>query len=548
MRTRGERGNGPVIHWVDNYRVLPWIVTVVSVAAALFFGGMALGKSRRDAPPDNPSAAAVPTQAAASEERLRVLEDRIELERKRGDHLHSFLNLALLPLAVVTAVLGAGGVVGIVLSFRNETRTGQIHDLLVAGEAGRQARSEELHVSLLDSSQQTISLVNDTLQLAYDASQRAATTLSRRAERSLNDITDEAEGLFLKARYHELFATKFFKIIVEEPGLRNGVGELAQRLASIEGYLDFQEIKLTPAAFLVKGLAHHLNQDEHAAIKALRHAADSSGRARPELQQFAYFWAGYASNNLGNYVQGAEMFAFAHRLAEKAKPLDYELARMGEESRFFELARQWRQATSDDTAQRAAPGGRAKDPEALVREVREVLERLQEYWDAATAIPDGRGVAESIANSQGNVCTWLARAEGGGKAAWAAALSYYEKAGGGLWARFSRLEACTEITGRKKPKKSQYAEVEALAKHETGRRNEPKSLVLFHLTILACRRRQGTDKDVESATQALRNALAAVDDGIMLYSHWWKTNVSAKEFNDYDLTLIPQLRPVSTRA
>jgi tetratricopeptide (TPR) repeat protein len=426
--------------------------------------------------------------------------------------------MILIPVTVLVSLLAAGGVIGITFSMRNEQRAGQLHDLQISGEASQQARAEDIHTVLLDSSQKTISLVNQTLELARESSERAEKTLSQRAERLLHEITSEATVLFVQAHYHPRFAAgSLLKVIVEEPPLRSEVLDLAQRLTSIEGYLEFQEIPLTPSAFLIKGMSYHLKQDEKRAIRDFERAAEDKD-ANPKIRQFAYFWMGYACNNVGNYLQAAEVFSHARRF-EGEFGLPLELGRFEEESRFFELTRR-------DLA--------GKEP-ATREEVQQLFNRLLDLANDAERA-QAVSIARKIATTTGNIYTWLGRTRSEPaerNEILRKAIEMYEK-GDGIWADFGKLEAAFDID-EVGPDRAGYAKVEELANKLTQERAEPRSLTLLYLTTAICMvRQEKSTVEVEGVMRALRKSFADVE-GVTVYSQHHKTNLRKEDFNSIDL-------------
>jgi hypothetical protein len=371
----------------------------------------------------------------------------------------------------------------------------------------------------LEASQKTLTLVNGTLELARNASDQAAKQLSQRAEKVRDEISEEATDLFVNAHYHQDFKSRLLKIVVEEPTIRGDILDLAQRLASIEGYLEFQQIKMAAPGFLVKGMAHHLRQDEARAIKFLARAAETRD-VNPKLTQFAYYWTGYACNNAGRFSQAAEVFAIARRFADEKSPLFFELMRLEEESRFFDLTRRF---FDGDTSVRA--------------EAMKIVGRLGTHAEN-TIKAEVMGVAEGIATTQGNICMWLARTGADDERAdrLDEAGKHFGKGGSSLWARFGRLEAERERNPQTPPATVEYADLEEIANLQSQRRAEPRSLTLLYLTTVLCMKSQNKPKsEVLTVTQLLRKAFADVDDSLTIYSQRWKTNIDKRRFESDDL-------------
>jgi hypothetical protein len=483
------------------------------VAGAIFLVGIAYGRHASG------STAAVSPAATPT-----YLAQQVALLQQRQDNLTTLFQLTLVPLAIIVAILGAGGVVGIVLSFRNETRSGQIHDLIYAGTSAQQERTEETHAALLDASQKTLTLVNDTLALARDANDRAAKELSQRAERVLHEITEDATSLFLGAYYNPAFGEKLLKIVVEDPQIRSEIADLAQRLNAIEGPLEFQEIPLTASAYLVKGITHHLNQDEKRATRFFERASEARNELNPKLMLFAYYWMGYSCNNIGQYAKATDVFALAGHHVAQSSPLQLEISRLEYESRFFELSNNY-----------FGQGEESDGPPS--QDVQRVLVRLSEL--RARAVEAGASsIAQGIAITEGNINFWLARSHEGDERqdALDQALALYQQAGRSLWARFGFQEASRVRFPDDPVDHAEYAELETLANSQTEKRAEPRSKTLLYLTSALCMIRQEKPRgELAGTSQLLRNTFSNVDGSLTLYSQFWKTNVDRERFEESDL-------------
>jgi hypothetical protein len=243
--------------------------------------------------------ATTPSQSSLNQEEIQQLHQQLEDTR-------SFINLIMLPMAVLVALLAGGVGIAIWTSFRQETRQSELHGLALAGETAAQGRTEQVHATFLESSQKTLVLVNDTLELAKQAHDRAAEVSRRRATASLVQVDDRAHELIHGALVHQNF-----KAIVEDPSLRAEVNEVASEILLVEASLLQQDIPLTPACLFVKGMERHLRviTEPNPAIKNLTAAARDA--REPEFAALAYYWAGYISNNIGEFVSALDKFGRA---------------------------------------------------------------------------------------------------------------------------------------------------------------------------------------------------------------------------------------------
>lgn len=469
------------------------------------------------------TAAASPTPSANSPSTLQVqnLQEQIDSLRTEQSSLHDFVSWLLIPLGITVSVIGAGGVLGFVLSVRGESRTGELHDVRLTGELAAQARAEQSHASFLEASQKTLTLVNDTLTLAKDANERAARTMAQRAEQNQKEIDARAHALVREAFQLTDFKTKTFKIFVEAPEIKSELDELASRLSSIEGYLDLQHIALTPACFFVKGMARHLRQEARRAIEDLERATEAEGRRSRNLVIAAHYWMGYESNNLRRFSQAANSFKRALELEQKGSAQYFELRRIKLESDFFELARAFRASQLNGTAKQSSS--------ALIKP----LERqLNDVLKEAKAADDTGGVSGGILTLHGNILTWAARNTEDERVAHellTQAVAVFPETGASIWANFGRLDAQSELGHEIDDDDWQGVVWDAVAR--TSVRTEPRSLALLHETSLIALSKQRTPREWESTYRALKEALAKVDASLTLYSQREKYNVPRDEFD-----------------
>lgn len=464
--------------------------------------------------------------ADATRDEIGFLTQRLALVDERQDNFNALLNLILLPLSIFVGVVAGGGLLGIVFSFRNENRSDQLHDLYVAGQSGQQARTEEAHTILLDASQKTLNLVNDTLSLSRNASAQAEQTLNRRAQTLLGEITADAESLFLRSQYEPAFKKYLLKILVEDPRFQREIANLSQRIAAIEGYLEFQEIPLSGPAFLAKGMNHHFSQDEDRAIRLLEQAARDR-KAHPKVTMYAYFWAGYACNNLARNIEASELFAVAARYAEEKSPVAFELGRMQLESQFFDLSRrvlatEEGPADQDDTA-----------------EVELLLDRLSALQDEAREVKSSQAVGR-VSLLIGNVSLFAWRARLGVTDALTRAEKAYKDSGEDIWSKLGRLEVKLHKHGYGALKRTELEDLLGDALEKTQKRVEPRSRTLLYLLAANSMILLGQSDDITGTMQLLRSELSQVDSLLTLYSLYWRTNVTRDQFEKWDLGEAPR--------
>jgi len=147
------------------------------------------------------AASASATQADA-ESRLKSVEREVKDFRDNAYFI-------LIPITVLIGILALGGSLGVVFSIRDQRRISQLHELSVGSEISAQRRSDQSYSFFLEESQKTLTLVNDTLELAREATDRAAHTMELKAESNLARIEERAQSLLLpllgKAQFEGIF-------------------------------------------------------------------------------------------------------------------------------------------------------------------------------------------------------------------------------------------------------------------------------------------------------------------------------------------------------
>jgi tetratricopeptide (TPR) repeat protein len=324
-----------------------------------------------------------PTAAAATAERLQIDELTTQV-----DDMQKILNLVLVPIAVLIGILCAGGVIGVVFSVRDQRRVSQLHELTVSSEMASQRRTDQSYNTFLEASQRTLTLVNDTLQLAKQATDAAAHTMQLKADTNLAAIEAKAEDLILN-----VIETSDFEKVVDDPDNRSRLQALANELTSLEGYLMLQDIELPPYSRFVKGIDQYLEDDTAGALHTLRHAAQDT--ANRQLQRFSLYWTAKLNNALGQYDHALRLFeqAVEHVGADTVER--YELDRAHLETEFFQIA---------DSSE-------ATEPLTRLREVRRTLVKLEvvagKLWEK-TKDERRQNANHEVAATRGDIYTWIA--------------------------------------------------------------------------------------------------------------------------------------------
>lgn len=270
--------------------------------------------------------------SATSEPDSKELANEVHLLAGELEGTEKIIDMMLFPITVLVSILAAGGILGVVYSVREQRRATQLHELTVGGEAAAQRRSEQSYGSFFEQSQTTISLVNDTLQLAKEANDRAMKSMQSKAQARIDEIEERSQTLLL-----EVFGDEEFELIINEPRRRDELHDIAAELRSLEGYLSLQEIKLPQYTKFIKALDQFLLDDTDAAIDALRVAFQES--AVGELRRFIEYWLGYMLTTTGNYEEAVSKFRDDEKDLKEGESEYFQLDRIIAETEFFDIAK-----------------------------------------------------------------------------------------------------------------------------------------------------------------------------------------------------------------
>lgn len=485
--------------------------------------GQTITSTTSPSPPTS-SIPAVPTTSPPATER------DIDVVRAELDSLRQLLNLAIIPISFI---IGIGGVVSVIFSVRDQRRVSQLHELAIGNESSSQRRTEESYSAFLDSSQKTLNLVNDTLALAKESSERAATTMQLKAKRALSSIDQEATDVLEKIGDD-------MKVVVTDGALRARLQHVANDLAAIEGYLMLQDIDITPGCLWIKGMDLHLSHDARGARLSLRKAA-TEARQR-DLKVLALYWLGYLQNNSGNYMDAARLFRDASTEVQPNSARAVELQRIQIESEFFALAEGIGTSVNVDERQAASLA---------------VTQRLETLISSIPANIASYDAAKRYSCATlANVLTWAS--DLGRDPAEVTqdkttvpllkqAMTLYADAKGSherLWPMFGMAESNYFLTGS--IQQDRYARLEQLIVDEQRTRTEPRNNANLQQAKLIVRLRisgSPTDERVKEAYSQVQGALSAVDEATTVFSQLQKRNLSRRDFADEASRLVVTATP-----
>jgi tetratricopeptide (TPR) repeat protein len=408
-------------------------------------------------------------------------------------------------LAVLLAIFGIGP---FVLGLSAERRAREAHSLAIRGETAAQDREKQIHTSLFEGSRNTLTLVNQTLDLAKGASERAATAIQKRAVKLRDDLNREANEMLTEAQ------TQDDRWLISRPEQRSDLTSLATKITNFEinSFTFPDPLDLSPDCHFIRGMDFHLKQQFRDALKVWSDVAHNE-TAQPHRRSLAWYWIGYEQNNLGEFDKAEDSFRQAerHELGDRK----FELRRIRLESRFFSKAK-------------VSSVSLIPEMEALVK---------------ALVVPDvTREVLrcrEKVHTTFGNILFACAQDEKDHQKRdhhlKQAELHYRkvvdEKIDDVKWSRFGLGQVLFELG---QIKESQHifdglALTDARAEYIT--RAEPRTKVLARSTELICCALVKHLKDqVKSVYGDLIVALGNVDNRLTVYSQFQKRNVKKEQF------------------
>jgi tetratricopeptide (TPR) repeat protein len=331
------------------------------------------------------------SQIASLSQRVRELEFKLDETRKTEDRLFT-------PFAILVSILVAGGALGIVFSFRDQRRMSQLHELTVGGEVAAQRRTEQGYASFFEQSQTTLSLVNDTLELAKEANENAARTMKSQAQSRVDEIEERAQQLMF-----DLFRVSEFEAIITDPTHRGELESVAGELRSLEGFLSLQGIELPHYTRFIKAIYQFLQDDTEGALQALRLLSQDG--AVGELQRFIEYWLGYMLTTVGEYQEAIMRFEHDELELDPNHPEHFQLERIVAETQFFSIANPKRDGRAADAV------GDARGPHERFAAVAAVLDRLAELAAKIDASDDERAKLQTsldVARVRADIYEWVA--------------------------------------------------------------------------------------------------------------------------------------------
>jgi tetratricopeptide (TPR) repeat protein len=442
------------------------------------------------------------TESNSLQDTQQSLKMDVAILKERVDTISSVMTLFI---TVLLGVLAIGGITSFVGWFRTEKRAREGFEVGMAGELASQKRAQDIHQTFLEGSKTTLDLVNATLTLAKEASERAAKSIEIKARTTLDDLDKKSK---------ELRALDI-KRVIAEPALRSKLHSLAQKIAGFEINLFIlpPDFKLTPDCLFIRGMDFHLNQQFDEALDCWNSVALHEGTP-DDLKGLALYWIGCEDNNLGKFSDACRSF-------ERAKDVTigvqrFELRRIIIESRFF----------------------KKEDAKSLVEDLKGLLVEIGNEPSSDELQKIKVRTFTTLGNVYLQVGNELRKSNNK-----AGARTNYELASGQFqnaskedkWALFGLAESFCRL-GRKKQAKSIFEKMRIQAANEYISKEEPRGKVQACTSeLICCLRISRPRNEISVIHSQVIEALGRVDERLTIYSQIQKRNVQKGEFkNDLD--------------
>ncbi len=460
------------------------------------------------------------------ESKIWTMENQIVNLSESLEDTKNLLNIILGFLAVFLAFSSGVSFFGF---YKAEKRESQLHnytvDAILSSRAGADEANRRENV-IFTESQRTLSLVNDTLTLATDASRRASKSLELRLIKTLNDLERSSKSIVEKS-----LAFDDDKNLTIDKDVCSEIHRIGRKIEGLENNLIILEdshIELMPYCNFIRGADSYLSEQYDQAIDYWDNVVYSSN-SDPKLKSLSYFWIGYIHNNLGDFTAALNNFKKAQELAVDSRK--YELIRIQLETRFFN----------------------GESPEIVIHEFNNLLTYIDNDNSQESNLTL-HGRKKKIQTTLGNIYyqygneiskneyyqkskdifgTLLGLDENGDTLKQLDKIDNNKK-DRDKWIIFGYAESLFKLGEKKHLAKDIFKRIVFhLAENEFLNREEKRTKVLAKTTQLICVLRSGEDDVVIRNTKSqVDSALSGVDKRLTIYSQFQRRNVRRDVFRE----------------
>lgn len=454
---------------------------------------------------------------------LGSLEARVDSQRTQQTIILTFVAL-LLTLSAAGFVMTERRAREIhSLAVRGESaaqaRIAEAHQLAMRGEGSAQQRADEVHASFLQGSVQTLSLVNQTLELERVASQRAASAVERKAIDHRDALERAAKTLLSRVPSDD-----DHKLVTDEH-LRGDLTSLARKTSGFESALFSVDVPLGAHSRFVIGMQLHLDEHFEDAFDVWEDVA-LDDRTDPDLRSLTWYWIGRERANLGHYLDAER--AFEQALKDAPDTRAYEIKRVLIEVEFFD-AEDYDAADLIGKLERLIAATESVDTDAAHRALPHMKSTLGNVHHEVALEHLERGERDQA------------------RAHFEASRDLFRAIAGEKWAVLGFAEALWWLGGEERTKGEALFANDGLtfARNEYVHRVEYRSKVMARSAeLLCCARATDLRPEVDHVFQDVLDALGHVDGRMTVYSELQRRNVPKAAFQQDMEKLVRQSRDV----
>ena len=445
----------------------------------------------------------------------------IENLKEKINSLNNIFNYAIGFFALFLALGSGFSIWGFI---RSEKRSSEIHQLTIESNQ----TSKERENKIFEESQRTLSLVNETLSLATDASKRASKSLENRLIKTMESLNkDSLEIIELSQAFYD------DKNLTTDKDICSEIHRIGRKIEGLENNLVILEdsnIKLEPYCNFIRGADSYLSEQFNQAIQYWVEVTLSANDNK--LKSLAYFWIGYVNNNLGYFTRALSNFKKAQELAIDSRK--YELIRIQLETRFFNnenpieivkefdnLIRNIDQETTNESI---------SDRERRKVKILTTLGNI--YYQMGNEANSGQDKSEYYKKSKDIFVNLLKIDES--KDVFKQIYSFSnKKKDSDKWVIFGYAESIFQLEQKELAKDIFKNIVYHLAENEFLNREEKRTKALAKTTQLICAIRAHENEIVINNTKSqVDSALGGIDKRLTIYSQIQRRNVSRDKFRE----------------
>lgn len=453
---------------------------------------------------------------------IQFLKFEIDKIRDRVDNITTILTwlsiffVVVVSIGTITSILGTG--ISIYGFFKSESRAKEAHNLYVSGESKAQDRASEVHLKFLDGSQKTLALVNSTLELARQASEKASKALENRLRKTQQAREKDCITLLDGSGAYE-----DDKMLILNQDICNDIHVLGSRIAFLEHDLGGSEenlIKLGPYCCFIIGVDLYLKGQFKEALTYWEEGINDKD-SPDQLKSLAFYYIGYVYNNLNDFDKAKQNFEKALSFAKGSRK--FELTRISIETRFF------KKEDGNELIERLINLVKEIDTNLSNNKYDKALRKRK--YRTLTTLGNIYHQTENETNTQSEKNQYYELAKKTFQEVNDPQDSFYK------WALFGYAEALYKLEEKEKAIELFRDKVKKEAENEFINREELRTKVLAKTTQLICSIRAKDEKDVHLCHGFVINALGdpRLSAKLTIYSQMQRRNVSKDEFrNDLD--------------